>query len=444
MKLDTVITKDYKLLLVYPSVHKAGLKRVKPFWLPPLGLATIAGCTPENWEIRLVDENVEDLNFDEDCDLVAVGFMTANSNRAYNIADQFRSRGRKVILGGPHVTVVPAEAVGHGDSIVMGDAESLWPVVLNDYCQNQLRSEYSIIPDPKNINIFTYPRRDLYKDGAYLSINSIQTTRGCPYICSFCSIASRYQRGYGKKDLSMVERELETLESLKMPVFFVDDNIFVDKERSRKLLELVKRYKVRWWSQADMGIARDEALLELARESGCLKLVVGFESLSACNIAQIEKNQNQVADYAAFIKVMHKHGILVNTSFTFGGDYDQEDVFGKTLQFLVDNQVIFATFNILTPLPGTRLFAQMTDADRMVDRDWSHYDMGHPVFEPKHMSRQTLKEGYEWICREFYGLPQIYNRIAGIKNRKDLFDINLIFNWNLGYKKMLDTFGVFM
>jgi len=438
------VVKDYKLVLIYPSVHKDGLKRVKPFWLPPLGLATIAGCTPKNWEIHLVDENVEDINYDEECDLVAIGFMTANSKRAYFIADQFRNRGRKVILGGPHVTVVPDEATGLGDSIVVGDAESIWSLVVNDFSQNKLKSKYYTKPDQENINAFSYPRRDLYRNEAYLSVNSIQTTRGCPYICSFCSIASRYQRRYGKKDLAMVESELETLENLRMPVFFVDDNIFVDKERSKQLLKLIKEYNIRWWSQADIGIARDEEMLELARESGCIKLVVGFESLSAGNIKQIEKNQNRVDDYTRFIKVMHKHGILVNTSFTFGGDHDREDVFEKTLEFLVDNQVIFSTFNILTPLLGTRLFTQMVESNRIVDWDWSHYDMGHPVFEPKHMSRQALKEGYEWICRQFYGLPQIYNRVSGIKSRKDLFDINLILNWNLGYKKMLDTFGVFM
>lgn len=436
--------KEYRLLLVYPSVHRGGVERINPFWLPPLGLATVAGCTPDNWETRLVDENVEDIDFDEECDLVAIGFMTANCKRAYFIAEEFRNRGRKVILGGAHVTVVPEEAATSGDAIVIGDAESVWSAVIDDFSRNKLKKVYYAQPNATNINTFSYPRRDLYKKGAYLSVNSVQTTRGCPYNCSFCSIASRYERRYGKKDLVMLEKELAALENPEMPVFFVDDNLLVDKERSKKLLQLFKKYKIRWWSQADICIGQDEKMLELIKESGCIKLVVGFESLSAENINKIGKTQNKVGDYADFISKMHRHGILVNTSFSFGGDDDREDVFETTLKFLVEHQVIFATFNILTPLPGTQLFAQMTKEGRIIDWDWSHYDMGHPVFQPKHMSPQALKEGYDWICQEFYGLPRIHNRVSAIKEQKERFDINLILMWSLGYKKMLDAFGVFM
>lgn len=228
------------------------------------------------------------------------------------------------------------------------------------------------------------------------------------------------------------------------PLFFVDDNIFVDRERSKELLRGLIKYNIRWWSQTDINIIQDRELLELTKESGCIKLVVGFESLSQGSIKSLNKTQNRIDNYGRFIEVLHEHGILVNTSFSFGADSDYEDVFEKTLEFLKEYNVIFATFNILTPLPGTSLFAQMEKEGRLVDYNWSNYDMGHPVFQPKNFSRETLKKGYDWICKEFYSLSEITRRVSSLKPKKDLFDIPLIFHWNLGYKRLLDTFGVFM
>ncbi|MCL6591064.1 MAG: B12-binding domain-containing radical SAM protein [Firmicutes bacterium] len=436
--------KDWRLLLIYPTVHQLGIDRVKPFWLPPLGLASVAGVTPEGWEIFLIDENVEDINFEMECDLVGIGFMTANSKRAYNIAAEFRKRGKKVILGGPHASVCPDEAAEYADTVIIGDVETIWGKVLQDFQNGSMQKFYKLINSSNSIHVFSNPRRDLYKKEAYLSINSIQTSRGCPHLCSFCSIASRYHRQYGKKNLNSVFQEIERLEDKKSPIFFVDDNIFVDRERSKIFLKGLKQFNIRWWSQADINIVQDEKLLDLAKESGCIKLVVGFESLSNESIKKINKKQNKASNYQKFIETLHRHGILVNTSFAFGADNEGEDVFEKTFKFLKDHRVIFATFNIITPLPGTALFSQMEKEGRLIDRDWRNYDMGHPVFQPVKMSPRALKEGYEWICKEFYSLPQIYERISTIKDKKDIFDINTILAWNLGYKKMLDIFGVFM
>lgn len=433
-----------RLLLVYPTIHRPGLQRVKPFWLPPLGLATLAGATPDDWEIRLIDENVEDIDLDTDYQLIAIGCMTANSARAYQLANEFRRRGKTVILGGPHVTVCQHEALQHADSIVVGDAETIWSTVLDDYLNNRLQRIYTVTPDLNSINQFVFPRRELYKTNAYFCVNSLQTTRGCPHTCSFCSIASRYNRRYGKKSIQDIYREIESLKDKNKPLFFVDDNIFVDRERSKELLRGLIKYNIRWWSQTDINIIQDRELLELTKESGCIKLVVGFESLSQGSIKSLNKTQNRIDNYGRFIEVLHEHGILVNTSFSFGADSDYEDVFEKTLEFLKEYNVIFATFNILTPLPGTSLFAQMEKEGRLVDYNWSNYDMGHPVFQPKNFSRETLKKGYDWICKEFYSLSEITRRVSSLKPKKDLFDIPLIFHWNLGYKRLLDTFGVFM
>lgn len=421
------------------------IKKVVPFWLPPLGLATIAGWTPDHWKIKIIDENIEDIDFNLQANLIAISFMTANSKRAYDIADEFRKRHQNVILGGPHVTVCPEESLSHADSIVIGEIDHNWVAILEDCCENHLKKIYQFPLNSAMLNTFAIPRRDLFRQNSYLSINSIQTSRGCPYTCSFCSIASRYNGRYGKKDLSQVLDEVDTLQNKSMPIFFVDDNLLVDKKRCEKLLTGLIKRKVRWWSQADINVMHDEEMLDLAKESGCIMLVVGFESLSKNGIQAMNKHQNDVSLYEKFIKILHKHSILVNTSFTFGSDVDHEDIFNKTLDFLNDNGVIFSTFNILTPLPGTTFYHQMLQEGRITNKDWTYYDMGHPVFEPKHMSASALKDGYNWICKEFYSLQHIYKRLSGIpKNEKTSLDFNLILAWNLGYKKMLDTFGVFV
>ncbi|MBI9097266.1 MAG: B12-binding domain-containing radical SAM protein [Spirochaetaceae bacterium] len=432
-----------KILLIYPSVHKEIGKRVTPFWLPPLNLATIAGLTPETFDIIMIDENVEIVNFEHHADLVAVTSLTANIDRAYHICREFRKRGIKVIIGGPHVSVCPEEALEHADSVITGNAEDIWNTVLGDYLSNKLQKKY--FSDYKKSQCkFGIPRRNIYKEKSYLSTNSIQTSRGCPFQCSFCSIASRYKGQYHLKPMDQVLSEVESLEDKNVPVFFVDDNIFVNRKRSKEFLRKLIKYKIQWWSQADICIADDPELLSLARESGCIKLVVGFESLSGNSLKNINKNQNKSNSYSAFVQTLHSHGIMVNASFAFGGEGDHPDVFEKTMDFLVENHVMFSTFNILTPLPGTSLFNQMKENNEIVDYDWAHYDMGHPVFKPKHMTMKELKDGYNNICNEFYSLPAISGRIQKLKSEKENYNMNLILGWNLGYKKMLDTFGVFM
>jgi radical SAM superfamily enzyme YgiQ (UPF0313 family) len=432
-----------KLLLVCPSVHQDILKRVTPFWLPPLNLAIIAGITPEDWDVKIVDENVEDINFDGDYNLVGISTMTANSYRAYEIAKQFKIRGFTVVIGGAHASVCPEEVIEHADTVVIGDAEPVWETLLNDFKANKLQRIYRA-DVKKMICSFGKPKRELYNKEKYLSVNTIQTSKGCPFKCSFCSIASRFGGKYGVKPVSDVIEEVGELADRNMPVFFVDDNFLVNKKRSKEILNALKTMNVKWWSQADINIMKDREMLELMHESGCIKVVVGFETISEGSLETIQKYQNNLENYVDFIKTLHNHGVLVNTSFAFGTEHDREDVFEKTYKFLVDNEVIFATFNILTPLPGTEMYQQFRKENKLIDKNWSHYDMGHPVFQPTHLSTEQLKEGYNWICDEFYSFQEISKRVSTLKRNPHTFDIGLILGWNMGYKKLLDTFGVFM
>jgi radical SAM superfamily enzyme YgiQ (UPF0313 family) len=432
-----------KLLLVCPSVHRDNTKKVKPFWLPPLNLAIIAGLTPENWDVTIVDENVEDIDFTINFDLVGISTMTANSGRAYQIALEFKKNRIPIVIGGAHASVCPDEVLKYADCVVVGDAEPIWGTLLSDFENNRLRSRYQ--SDLKAmICSFGKPRRELLKKEAYLSINTIQTSKGCPFKCSFCSIASRFEGKYGVKPVDDVLKEVGELNDKNMPIFFVDDNFLVNRKRSREILHALKDLNIKWWSQADITIMKDRELLDLMRESGCIKVVVGFETISDGSLETINKFQNNLDNYVEFIKILHSHGILVNTSFAFGTEFDNQDIFKQTYNFLIDNEVIFATFNILTPLPGTALYKQLLNEDRILDLNWDNYDMGHPVFQPQNITRAELKAGYDWICEEFYSFQEISKRISTLKKNPYRFDVGLILGWNMGYKKLLDTFGVFM
>lgn len=434
-----------ELLLILPAFNRSLEKKIVPFWMPPLGLATIAGDVPDDWNVRIIDENVDELNPElENADIVAISAMTANANRGYQIADIFRNRGIKVILGGAHPSVYQEEARTHADTVLIGDAEGVFRSVLLDFERKKMKGTYQRKCTVDNMQVFNTPRRELYSKGKYLSVNTMQTSRGCPHNCSFCSIAARYHRRYGVKPLEQVFREIENLENKDDPVFFVDDNIFVNRKRTEELLKGLRKFGIKWWSQTDIRTVQDDSFLDLAKESGCINLVLGFESISKKAIDQLAKHQNAGYSYSQTIEKLHRHGIFANPSFTFGLDTDTEDVFQETYDFLVQNGAMFATFNILTPLPGTELFHSMMQENRIIDTDWSHYDMGHVVFNPAQMSPQKLKEGYNWICRKFYSMEDIYKRVKPIRGKDFNLDINLVIGWNLGYKRMIDTFGVLM
>lgn len=433
-----------KLLLIQPTFHRKGIKRVQPFWMPPLGLATLAGSVDESWDIQLVDENVEDIDFTIGADLVGISCLTANAYRGYEIASEFRKRGCTVFLGGAHVSICSEEALQYADTVVVGDAEGCIKELLKDFKNNSLQSVYHSEVNEHNMKLFAPPRRDLYNESKYLSINTIQTTRGCPHDCTFCSIASRYHRKYETKSINCVIDEIKELKNKKNPIFFVDDNILVDKIRANQFLDKLQDLEITWWSQTDINTVQDEEFLKKAKASGCINLVIGFESLSQDSVTSMSKFQNRVDNYAQTIEKLHRKGIFVNPSFAFGVDGDYEDVFEKTFDFLTKQGVAFATFNILTPLPGTKLYKQFLETGRIIDEDWSHYDMGHPVFIPKNMSPQVLKDGHEWICKKFYSMDEIYKRIKLLRTKSDLFDLNLVLGWNLGYKRMVDAFGIFM
>jgi len=414
-----------KLDLIVPATQENIRKRRKAI-CPPLGLAMVAALTPPEVEVSLTDENVTAIDFQKETDLVGITAPTITAQRAYEIADSFRARGVKVILGGSHPSALPEEASQHADAVVIGEAEGIWPNVIDDFKASKLQRIYSQREHPSLLNL-PIPRRDLFAKGAYYCTNTISTTRGCPHACSFCSVTSFFGHTYRRRPVEEILKEIETLSHRKL-IGFVDDNIFGNPRFAKELLRALVPYKIRWVAQATVTVAKDDELLKLAAASGCISLLVGFETLSPANLATVGKRVNVVDEYETVIRKIHSHGIAIHGFFILGLDEDDEDVFASTIRFARKMRLESAQFAWPVPYPGTALCESLDKAGRIVTKDWSRYE-SNPVFEPKLMSREMLKKGHDWAWRDFYSLPSIWRRI-GIARR------NLVPFWvmNLSFR----------
>ena len=414
-----------KLELVVPATPENLQKRKKAL-CPPLGLAMIAALTPPEVEVSLTDENVTDIDFQKETDLVGITAMTITAQRAYDIADTFRARGVKVILGGSHPSALPEEASQHADAVVIGEAEGIWSNVIEDFKANKLQRTYSQRKRPRLVNL-PIPRRDLFAEGAYYFRNTISATRGCPYACSFCSVTSFFGHTYRCRPVEEILKEIETLNHKKF-IGFVDDNIVGNPKFAKELFRALAPYKIKWVAQASITIARDDELLKLAAASGCKMLLIGFETLSPANLAAVGKSINVVDEYETAIEKIHSHGIAIHGFFILGLDEDDEDVFERTIRFAQKMRLESAQFAWPVPYPDTALCESLDKAGRVVTKDWSQYK-SNIVFEPNLMSRELLQKGHDWVWREFYSLPSIWRRVGIARH-------NLLILWatNLFYR----------
>ena len=384
-------------------------KEIKSFWFPHLSLTMIAGLTPDEHDVQITDENVDEIDFEEEVDLVGITGMTIHAPRAYEIAKRFRKRGVPVVMGGIHASNLPQEASHHVDSVVIGEAETLWGKVLEDTRKGALKPFYKA-KNLCSLKGIPQPRQDLLKKKAYMTTNCVQTTRGCPFDCSFCSVTQFFGQRYRFRPVEDVVEEVKKYSGGF--VAFVDDNIAGNFGHAKKLFNALKPLNIKWGSQASLTMARDEELLALAAESGCIAMFVGIESLSQTNLSMLNKSINKVTEYSEAIKKFHDHGIMINGSFMFGLEHDDESVFEKTARFIEDNKIELVTYNILTPLPGTRFYQQMEKESRITDRDWTKYNSGNVVFKPKLMSAETLQNGYHWAAKRTYSYRSILKRVC--------------------------------
>jgi len=368
----------------------------------------LAALTPPDVEVKITDENVDPIDFDEDIDLVGVTGMVMHASRAYEIAERFRQRNIPVVMGGPHASSLPFEAKKHADAVVIGEAEDVWEGLIEDLGKGSLKPFYKADAFC-SLKGMPYPRRDLLRKEAYMTVNCVQTSRGCPHQCDFCHVTHFFGKTYRCRPVEEVIEEVTRLEGDF--IVFIDDNIAGNRQYAQDLFMRLKPLKKKWASQASLTLTRDPELLKLAAESGCVSLFLGMESLSPENLKEVHKGFNQVHQYVDAIRALHDHDIMIVAGLIFGLDHDDEGVFERTLRFCDTNRIELPSFFLLTPLPGTPLFQKMESEGRLLHKDWTKYNGATVVFKPKLMTEETLQRGFNWVCKEAYSWRSILKRV---------------------------------
>ena len=411
-----------KILLISPTwkkkVANERLKRDRIFKFPPHSLLAVAALTPKDIEVGIIDENIEELDFNRKADLVGITTMTASSPRAYEIADEFRRKGIPVVIGGIHATALPEEAAQHADAVVIGEAEGCWERLLEDFKRKGKKGlaqfyRNSQLPDPSKIPI---ARRELLEGKGYLLSRFLQISRGCPFNCSFCSVSRFFGKKYRFRPVKNVIEEVKSIvgKSLKTRFLgFLDDNIVGSVSYAKELFKALIPYRVLWAGQSSLNIAHDDELLDLAARSGCKGLFIGFESVSEDSLGEANKLQNKIGFYEKAVKKIHQFGISIEGAFIFGFDHDDKSIFQRTVKFIERVKLDAVQFTVLTPLPGTKLYEKLEEEGRITDKDWSNYDFTHVVFRPKLMTPEELRQGLTWAYQRIYSLPSIFRRLTG-------------------------------
>ncbi|MDD5729667.1 MAG: radical SAM protein [Candidatus Omnitrophica bacterium] len=381
-------------------------------------MPTLAALTPSDIEVILTDENVEPIDFDEKIDLVGITGMTCLIPRSYEIADEFRKRGVPVVLGGIHVSMLPEEAAQHCDSVVIGEAEDIWEKVLIDARLGKLQKFYKA-PKFPDLTKSPVPRWDLLKNDKYCYF-TIQSGRGCPYDCEFCSVKVFNGREYRHKNVEKVIDEIKILQNIDNHklIFFTDDNLLSIPHYAETLVQGLIPLKIKtWMCQSSMNRLNDEKLLKLMYAAGCKVIFIGFESVSQTSIETINKNMvNNPATYAQIIQKVHAEKISIFGSFIFGTDSDKESIFEDTAKFIETNGIAFSMLNIMTLLPGTRLFERLKNENRILNFKWWQSNADWACFKPKLMTKETLEAQHKKTLEKIYSYPAMYKRLSKLWN----------------------------
>ena len=394
----------------------------------PLTLTTLAALVPDDLaaELQLYDETAQIIPLDIDADLIGITAITGTSIRAYRWADYYRARGKTVVLGGVHPTLMPAEAAAHADAVVVGYAERSWPQLLRDYRRGALQPYYRMEAD-FSLAGQPIPKRQLLKRSRYITLNSVEATRGCLHACSFCVVPSAWGRQVYTRPVDEVAAEVEQLPG-KL-VIFVDVNLIANPPYAKALFKELAPLNKRWFGLVTSNIVRDEELFSLMVKSGCKGLLIGFESVTSPSLQSINKGFNKVEDYELLMKKIHDAGIGVNGTFVFGADGDDASVFPRTVEAIQKLRIDLPRYAVMTPFPGAALYGEMERQNRIIQRHWALYDVEHVVIQPAQMTAETLQAGLEWAWRETYSWASITERIAGFNS---LFPIAI--PPNLGYR----------
>ena len=432
-----------KLVLVNPVGQKSGMLLTKFTTFAPLSLSYLAAVTPSNWEVKIIDENFETFAF-EPADLVGITAFTTNITRAYEIAKQYREQGIKVILGGIHVSMVPEEALHFADSIVIGEAENIWGQVISDFENNRMAQRYvGPYVDFKNSHII--PRRDLLHSGYIWQ--SIQTSRGCPFNCNFCSVSKYMGKEYRQRNVDAVLEDLESVDGEY--VFFLDDNLVgYSREHKNRAMDIFRGMREqnlskKFWMQTSINMADDEELVKLAAKAGCMFVFIGFESISNEKLKQMHKGINLkigVENYRRVIDIFHRYGIAVLGSFVIGNDFESQSYYEELGNFLLQTGIDIVQITLLTALPGTELMGKMKTEGRLIfnnyPQDWDKYRFSHMVHQPEGLDIDAIYTGNNYIKNRIYTFPNYQYRIMrSLFSLKKLDSFLVAYKANKAYKK---------
>ncbi len=426
-----------KILLISPAYRTKLLENVRVLALPPLNLTTIAAHTPDNYEVRILDEAYDDIDYDTDADLVGITCMTPLAPRAYEISREFRKRGVPVVIGGIHPSMMPEEAAGYADAVVVGESEELWPQLLKDFSGNRLQQFYRVDKRP-DITHLPAPRRDLLTNKYF--VQTVQTSRGCPHNCKFCSVTLFNGGQYRMRDIDKVIDEINAIPDKRL--FIIDDNIIGSGHscinRAFSFFERLQDCGKEWGGQTCLNIVEHDGLLKAASKSGAKAFLIGFESIQEATLASFNKKVNMrptTRNFKDAIKKIHDHGIAIIGGFIFGTDDDNEDTFKRTLDFIMEAEVDAVQLSIQTPLPGTALYQQLADENRLLlnnyPQDWEAYNIFEPVFQPKNSSPeelyQNLIDAYRTVSAP---LPSLKRGLKTFLKTRSLFSTGISFFWN--------------
>ena len=407
-----------RILLVMHDAHMHKL-RVGPFIRSmreaPLTLTTLAGLTPPDIEIKLVDGSIDSVPLDYQADLVGISVITGCARPAYALAKHFRQRGIPVVLGGVHVTILPGEAMLHADAIVIGRGEDAWPSLIEDFRHGRMKKVYR--EEPLNGHMLEnvpLPRKDLQRRSGYMLPDSIQATRGCKRACDFCSVSAVWPR-YLKRPVGDVVRDIQAMPGRNLA--FNDVSLIDDPEYATELFTAMIPLRKRWGGLVTADSLQNTELLDLMVRSGCVYLLIGFESGDENTLRGIRKSFNKTVKYRELIASLQKRGITIQGCFVFGFDHDDASVFESTVQLVQNLGVDIPRYSLYTPYPGTQLFQRMQAENRILSYNWDDYDTMHVVIKPTQMTPEELYDGFKWAYKETFRMRRVIKRVSHLDVR---------------------------